>query len=438
MGFLLAGEHFHFLPPVSPPLIRPSNGRSWLPPGIATDHQEEVVLVTEDEVVVDEQEGQPLDERGGEVVAGVLELTRKGRGVLRAATVGFRRSPQDPAVSHGAISRFNLRPGNWIEGVVDSGKGGQAQIKKILKVNGLPPEQWMTVQDYSDRDALTPDEQYVLESGPEDYSMRVIDLISPIGKGTRGLIVATPRSGKTVLLQQMARSLGKNYPKVRIIALLVDERPEEVTDFRRTLEGVAEVYASSNDGDIGEHTRVSQLAMAYAHRWLEVGEDVVVLLDSLTRLGRVFNVGTKGSGRTMSGGMDARGMEIPRKIFGSARKLEPSGSLTIMATCLIETGSRMDDVIFHEFRGTGNMELVLDRKLSDLRIYPAINIGASGTRNEERLFPEEMLKAHHAIRRHLTRMQPIEAMESLLKALSEHKSNRELLNKMLVVANAGS
>jgi len=403
-----------------------------------TDDQEEVVLATENKEVRDAQESQQSDGRNDKIESGVLELTRKGRGVLRPATVGFKRSPQDPAVSHGAISRFNLRPGNWIEGVVDRGKGGQWQVKKILTVNGLSPEEWMKVEEYSERDALTPDEQYVLESGPEDYSMRVIDLVSPIGKGTRGLIVATPRSGKTVLLQQMALSIGKNYPDTRVIALLVDERPEEVTDFRRKLEGVGEVFASSNDGDIGDHTRVSQLAMAYAHRWLEVGEDVVVLLDSLTRLGRVFNVGTKGSGRTMSGGMDARGMEIPRKIFGSARKLEPNGSLTIMATCLIETGSRMDDVIFHEFRGTGNMELVLDRKLSDLRIFPAINIGASGTRNEERLFPEDMLKAHHAIRRHLTRMQPIEAMESLLKALAEHKSNKELLGKMLQVANAGS
>ncbi|RMF85454.1 MAG: transcription termination factor Rho [Nitrospirae bacterium] len=389
-----------------------------------------------DEQEAPKQEGQ--EGRSGEIRTGVLEMTRKGRGVLRPRTTGFKRSPQDPAVSHGAISRFNLRPGNWIEGIVDRGRGGQWQVKKILKVNGLDPEEWAEVEEYSERDALTPDEQYVLETGPEDYSMRVIDLIAPIGKGTRGLIVATPRSGKTVLLQQMARSIGKNYPDSRIIALLVDERPEEVTDFKRKLADVAEVYASPNDGDISDHTRVSQLAMAYAHRWLEVGEDVVVLLDSLTRLGRAFNVGTKGSGRTMSGGMDARGMEIPRKIFGSARKLEPKGSLTIMATCLIETGSRMDDVIFHEFRGTGNMELVLDRRLSDLRIFPAINIAASGTRNEERFFSEEVLKAHHAIRRHLTRMQPVEAMEALLKALREHKSNKELLDRMLMVANAGS
>lgn len=395
-------------------------------------------MATENDVALDSQESPQTDSRSEKLDAGVLELSRKGRGVLRQHSVGFKRSPQDPAVSHGAISRFNLRPGNWIEGVIDHGKGGQWQVKKILKVNGLVPEKWMEVEEYSDRDALTPNEQYILETAPDDFSMRVIDLISPIGKGTRGLIVATPRSGKTILLQQMAQSIGKNYPKARVIALLVDERPEEVTDFRRKLEGVAEVFASPNDGDIGDHTRVSQLAMAYAHRWLEVGEDVVVLLDSLTRLGRVFNVGTKGSGRTMSGGMDARGMEIPRKIFGSARKLEPNGSLTIMATCLIETGSRMDDVIFHEFRGTGNMELVLDRRLSDLRIYPAINISASGTRNEELLFPEDLLKAHHAIRRHLTRMQPVEAMESLLKALSEHKSNQELLHKMLQVANAGS
>jgi len=378
------------------------------------------------------------DSRGGEMRSGVLEMTRKGRGVLRPPTTGFKRSQQDPAVSHGAITRFNLRPGNWIEGVVDRGKGGIWQVKKILKVNGLPPEEWALVDEYSERDALTPDERYTLETEADGYSMRVIDLICPIGKGTRGLIVATPRSGKTVLLQQMARSIATNYPKARVIALLVDERPEEVTDFKRKLGDVAEVYASANDGDIGDHTRISQLAMAYAHRWLEVGEDVVVLLDSLTRLGRAFNVGTKGSGRTMSGGMDARGMEIPRKIFGSARKLEPSGSLTIMATCLIETGSRMDDVIFHEFRGTGNMELMLDRRLSDMRVYPAINIAMSGTRNEERLFPEDVLRAHHAIRRHLTKMQPVEAMESMLKALEEHKSNKALLDKMLLVANAES
>jgi transcription termination factor Rho len=372
------------------------------------------------------------------VRSGVLELTRKGRGVLRPRSVGFKRSQQDPAVSHGAISRFNLRPGNWIEGIVDRGKGGVWQVKKILTVNGLPPEEWAEVPEYSEHDALTPDERYVLETEPDNYSMRVIDLICPIGKGTRGLIVATPRSGKTVLLQQMARAVAMNYPDTRVIALLVDERPEEVTDFRRKLGDLCEVYASPNDGDIGDHTRVSQLAMAYAHRWLEVGEDVLVLLDSLTRLGRAFNVGTKGSGRTMSGGMDARGMEIPRKIFGSARKLEPHGSLTIMATCLIETGSRMDEVIFHEFRGTGNMELMLDRRLSDMRIYPAINISMSGTRNEERLFPDDVLRAHHAIRRHLTKMGPIEAMESMLKALEEHKTNKLLLDRMKMMADTRS
>jgi transcription termination factor Rho len=263
-----------------------------------------------------------------------------------------------------------------------------------------------------------------LEHNPAELTTRCIDILTPIGFGQRGLIVAPPRSGKTILMQNIAKGIHANYPNVQLVLLLIDERPEEVTDMRRNVPG--QVYASSNDNTVDKHLDLAQLVIERCKRQVEFGRDIVVLLDSLTRLGRNFNVGGPSGGRTMSGGLDNRALEIPKRLFGAARKLEEGGSLTIIATCLIDTGSRMDQVIFEEFKGTGNMELTLDRNISNLRIYPALNIASSGTRKEEKLMTEKELAAARTIRRHLMNMPPAQAMKHLLDALSKHKTNADL------------
>jgi transcription termination factor Rho len=280
--------------------------------------------------------------------------------------------------------------------------------------------------------AVDPTKWINLETGPELLTTRVMDLFTPIGMGQRGLIVAPPRSGKTILLQHIALAVLKNHPQMYLMVLLVDERPEEVTDMRRTLkgdpnaEGHCEVVASSSDRDTANHIRIAQIVIERAKRLAETGRDVFVLLDSLTRLARAYNkVAT--SGRTMSGGVDSKALEVPKRLFGSARAFDEGGSLTILGTALIETGSRMDDVIFQEFKGTGNMELVLNRALAERRIYPAIDLGASGTRKEERLLPPEMLEQITLVRRSLMQMRPVEAMEGMVKQLEKTKSNAEFL-----------
>ena len=269
-----------------------------------------------------------------------------------------------------------------------------------------------------------------LEHNPAELTTRVIDILTPIGFGQRGLIVAPPRTGKTILLQNIARGIHANYPNVQLFLLLIDERPEEVTDMKRNVPG--EVFASSNDNNVDKHLDLAQLVIERCKRQVEFGRDVIVLLDSLTRLGRSFNVGGPSGGRTMSGGLDNRGLEIPKRLFGAARKIENGGSLTIMATCLIDTGSRMDQVIFEEFKGTGNMEITLDRNLSNQRIYPAINIAESGTRKEEKLLDEGSLAATRSIRRHLMNMPPTQAMKHLIEALTKHPTNQSLFSTMRV------
>ncbi len=281
-----------------------------------------------------------------------------------------------------------------------------------------------------DATAIDPQPMLKLEHRSDELTTRAIDILCPIGFGQRGLIVAPPRTGKTILLQNIARGIHANYPDARLILLLVDERPEEVTDMRRNVPGT--VYASSNDNDIAKHLDLAQLVIDRCKRQVEQGENIIVLLDSLTRLGRAFNSGGPQGGRTMSGGLDNRALEIPKKLFGAARKIENGGSLTIIATCLIDTGSRMDQVIFEEFKGTGNMELTLDRNISNLRIFPAINILQSGTRKEEKLYDPEALAAAHRIRRHLVTMQPVQAMKTLLDALNQHKTNAAMFNALKV------
>jgi transcription termination factor Rho len=275
---------------------------------------------------------------------------------------------------------------------------------------------------------LHPNKRLKLETDATEINMRIMDLVTPIGKGQRGLVVAPPRTGKTVLLQKMANSVLRNHPECYVIVLLIDERPEEVTDMRRNVPGT--VYASSNDNTVEKHLDLAQLVIERCKRQVEFGADIVVLLDSLTRLGRSFNVGGVNSGRTMSGGIDARALEIPKRLFGAARKLEEGGSLTILASCLIDTGSQMDKVIYEEFKGTGNMELTLDRALANQRIFPALNILQSGTRKEEKLMDEKTLNAARNIRRHLVGMQPVQAMKALIEALQKHKTNQSLFDSM--------
>lgn len=376
-----------------------------------------------------------------ETFTGILEIDERRLGFLRRVSLALVPQPNDPFVAPPLIQQHNLRSGVLVEAELIPGNRGGQQVGNILRVNGLDPAEWAKLPELESLVAVAPFEQIMLEASStraakskektatpaDNTSMRVVDLISPLGKGQRALIVAPPRSGKTILLQQIAQAIARNHSEIHLIVLLLDERPEEVTDMRRAVQG--EVFASSNDAPIESHLRLAQLATEYAKRKAECGEDVVVLLDSLTRTGRAFNLGQRGSGRTMSGGLDARALEIPRRIFGAGRKIENGGSLTIAATILVGTGSRMDEFIFEEFKGTGNMELVLDRALADQRIFPAINIPASGTRREELLFGKQTAQ-YQALRRAVHGMPAKEAMPTLLKAIAATPNNKALLKKI--------
>ncbi|HKB41080.1 MAG TPA: transcription termination factor Rho, partial [Gemmataceae bacterium] len=310
-----------------------------------------------------------------------------------------------------------------------NGRGTGPRLSRVLQIEGEAPEKFPR-RNFDDLTPIAPHEQIVLETGAEPLTTRVMDLLTPIGKGQRGLIVAPPRTGKTILLQHIAQAVTRNHPEMHLIMLLIDERPEEVTEMRRTVRG--EVIASSSDRDSNNHVRTAELVVERAKRLAEQGKQAFVLLDSITRLARAYNRNTRDSGRTMSGGIDIRALEVPRRLFGSARVFEEGGSLTVMATALIDTGSRMDDYIFQEFKGTGNMELVLDRRLSDRRVFPAMDISQSGTRKEERLLAPEVLKRVILLRRMLVQMKPVEAMESLVRKLAEFPSNAAFLDRMSV------
>lgn len=356
---------------------------------------------------------------------GIVEVSGKGFGFLREAKRSFAQSQADVFVTPEIVRRYSLRDGMFIRGETRRGNRG-SQLFRLTEIEGEDPEKFINIPLFEELTTINPNRRIVLETVPERYTTRVMDLMTPIGRGQRGLIVAPPRTGKTTLLQHIAEAVVKNHPDMKLMILLVDERPEEVTEIRRTVPS-AELLASSNDSDIKSHTRIAQLAMERSKRLVEMGKHVFLLMDSITRIGRAFNNATGGGGRTMSGGMDARALEIPRKIFAAARNTEEAGSLTIMATALIETGSRMDDLIFQEFKGTGNMELVLDRKISDQRIYPAVDIFLSGTRREELLLPEEDLHKINVIRRGLAGHKPIEAIERLLFFLRKSPTNAEML-----------
>jgi transcription termination factor Rho len=360
---------------------------------------------------------------------GVLELHPKGFGFLRNPARHYAAQAADPYVPAPIVQKLGLREGLLLSGPTESSvkRGSGPRLARIEQIEGEKIDKYPR-RNFDDLTAIDPHERIFLETGQEPLTTRIMDLLTPIGKGQRGLIVAPPRTGKTVLLQHIAQAVTTNHPEMHLIMLLVDERPEEVTDMRRTIKG--EVVASSSDRDSTSHLRTASLVMERAKRLAEQGKPVFVLLDSLTRLARANNKNIGNSGRTMSGGIDSRALEVPRRMFGSARVFEEGGSLTIMGTCLIETGSRMDDSIFQEFKGTGNMEMVLDRKLADRRVYPALDVSQSGTRKEERLLGEDVLKKVTLLRRTMVQMKPVEAMDMLVKKMAQYPSNAAFLDKI--------
>ncbi|MGF1632489.1 MAG: transcription termination factor Rho [Phycisphaerae bacterium] len=357
-----------------------------------------------------------------DTIVGILNLPHERRdGQLRDVNNLLRPLPAGGIVPRNFANDHGLRGGELIEAHTN-GKS----VRRLITVDGVPPEQYRGLKPILERTALDPAPQLMLEHSRDEYTTRVMDILTPVGFGQRGLLVAPPRTGKTMLLQNIARGIHANHPEAELFLLLVDERPEEVTDMRRNVPGI--VYASSNDNTIERHLDLAQLVIERAKRRVEMGKDVVVLLDSLTRLGRAFNVESR-SGRTLSGGVDSRALEIPKRLFGAARRLEEGGSLTILASCLIDTGSRMDQVIFEEFKGTGNMELTLDRKLANERIWPALNIAQSGTRKEELLLGDRLPKARQ-IRKHLMSFSPQQALKTLLEAMRKHETNASLYDSL--------
>ncbi|MGD9127469.1 MAG: transcription termination factor Rho [Planctomycetia bacterium] len=369
------------------------------------------------------ENGEPLPlEPGG----GVLELHPNGYGFLRDPEANYVRQLSDPFVPGSMIERLSLREGVYIKGQIQPGRKNQGpRIREIEDVDGMKPEEYCTVKEFDELTPINPDEWLQLETGPVPLTTRVMDLLTPLGKGQRALIVAPPRSGKTVLLQHISQAIAENHPDVTLVVLLIDERPEEVTDMRRAVNG--EVIASSLDREIESHIRLSQFVVERCRRLAEMGKDVFLLMDSITRMARAFNKWVGNTGRTMSGGVDVKALDIPKKLFATARSFEEGGSLTIVATALIDTGSRMDELIFQEFKGTGNMELVLDRKLADRRVWPAIDINQSGTRREEKLLPPETLHAVTMLRRTLSSMHHVDAMEQLTAKLAKFNSNKEFI-----------
>jgi transcription termination factor Rho len=362
---------------------------------------------------------------------GVLEILPEGYGFLRSKDWNYLYGPDDIYVSPSQIKRFDLRTGDTVSGQVRPPKEWERYLAllKVESVNGDEPEVAKSRVAFDNLSPRYPEGRLRLESSDGDVSMRIMDLIAPIGKGQRGLIVAPPRAGKTILLQKIANAIRENHPEVTLIILLIDERPEEVTDTIANVD--AEVIASTFDEEATRHVQVAEMVIERAKRLVEHKQDVVILLDSITRLARAHNAVTPQSGKILSGGVDAKGLEKPKRFFGAARNIQDGGSLTIIATALIETGSRMDEVIFEEFKGTGNMELVLSRKIAERRVYPAIDIGKSGTRKEELLFTQEELNRVYLLRNFLADMPEAEAMEFLLKQMSRSKNNKEFFQQMV-------
>lgn len=360
-------------------------------------------------------------------VEGILEIQEENNfGFLRFSN--FLTSDKDIYVSPTQIRRFNLKTGDKIRGITRLPKEGErfGALLYVLTVNGDEPGVAIRRPDFDDLTPVFPYERLRLENGSRELSMRLIDLVAPIGKGQRGLIVAPPKAGKTVLLKSIASAIEKSYPEIELIVLLVDERPEEVTDMKRSLK-TGDVIYSTFDELPQHHVKVAEMVLARAQRLVEHGKDVVILLDSITRLARAYNMVVSASGRTLSGGLDPGALHKPKKFFGAARKMEEGGSITILATALVETGSRMDDVIFEEFKGTGNMELHLDRKLSEKRIFPAMSLNKSGTRREDLLMDQEELEAIWAMRRALSNSNPQEVTETIIENLAHTRNNKDFI-----------
>ena len=372
----------------------------------------------------------------GTAVRGVIEVLSSGNGFLRSPAEGFQATSDDVFVSQGMVRKFGLRTGDLVEGEAGPppGRGKSSPLEKIRAINGLPPEEVRRRPSFSSLPAAYPDDQLILEcsSGPaRGLTNRVVDLIAPLGKGQRALIVAPARAGKTMLLQSIMEGVATNYPEAVLLILLVDERPEEVTEMQ--MFGRGEVIASSFDCPADRHVAVAEMTLEHARRLVESGRDVVIVLDSLTRLARAYNTSERGTGRTLSGGIDSGALEKPKRFFGSARNVPDKaggGSLTIIATALTETGSRGDEVIFEEFKGTGNAEIVLDREIAERRVFPAINIERSATRREELLLSPEALEKVYQLRRALHSLSPVDAIQVLLKQLADTKTNEELIRKM--------
>ena len=365
-----------------------------------------------------------------QVVTGMFVLEKGGFGVLRRTEAQLRPSKEDVYVPKNLIHKNKLRDGALVTGRIVRGQKHRWQLLDLSEVDGKPPGAWANTAAFKNLTSIDPDFHYAVGDVTDEVSMRVVDLLCPVGRGQRGLIVASPRSGKTTLLRQFAAGIEKGYPDVHLFVLLVDERPEEATEWQRSVEH-GTVFVSTADETSKNHIQLAEAVWKRACRLVEMGEDVVLLLDSITRLARAYN-NQAGSGRTMSGGLDSRAMERPRKIFGSARNTVEAGSLTILGTTLVETGSRMDQLVFEEFKGTGNMELVLNRKLADRRIFPAIDVERTGTRKEEKLVGSRRLKLIHTLRRVLSRMSFIEAMELLITRLEDVEKTDDFLSRFEV------
>jgi transcription termination factor Rho len=361
---------------------------------------------------------------------GVLEVMNEGYGFLRSSDYNYLPGPDDIYVSPSQIKRFRLKTGNLVSGQIRPPKSNERfyALLKVEAVNGDISDKSKNTILFDSLTPLYPEDKINLELEPKGFSMRILDLMSPIGKGQRGVIVAQPKTGKTILLQKIANSITTNHPEIKLIVLLIDERPEEVTDMKRVVK--AEVISSTFDEPPERHVQVANMVLEKAKRMVEFGDDVVILLDSITRLARAHNAIAPHSGKILSGGIDANALHKPKRFFGAARNIEEGGSLTIIATALIDTGSRMDDVIFEEFKGTGNMELVLDRRLSDRRIYPSFDLIRSGTRKEELLLKKKELSRIWILRKILNEMTPIEAMEFLLDRMRRTSKNKEFLDTM--------
>lgn len=362
---------------------------------------------------------------------GTLEILPDGYGFLRSVNYNYKASPDDIYVSPSQIKRFRLKQGDCVIGIIRPPKVGERYfaLLRVDGVNGKIPHDMDNREDFEDLLPIYPDERFNLEHKPNEYTTRIINLFAPLGKGQRGLIVAQPKTGKTTILRNIANAVNDNNPNTKVIILLIDERPEEVTEMERTVKN-AEVVASTFDERPENHVGLSEIVFEKAKRLVESGHDVLMLMDSITRLARAYNICAPTSGRTMSGGIDSEALKAPRQLFSSARNIENGGSLSILATALVQTGSRMDDLIFEEFKGTGNMEVVLDRNLADRRIYPAIDIFKSGTRREELIVPEEEREKVVLLRRYLNRMNAFEAMEFLKDKMKGTKNNEEFLISM--------